>query len=128
MRNRGYLAAGAALALTLALTGCKVSSVDEAQNGQVAAKSSEWKGFVDGYIEKTFKAQPNFAATAGRHEFDGQLPDWSEAGLQAEKQRLKTAIADAQAFGDDRLSKEERFERDYLVAQARGSLFWLELG
>ena len=125
MRNRGWMTAGAAVAL--ALSACKISPAGEAQGNEQAARSPEWKSFVDAYIEQTFKAQPNFAATSGRHEFDGQLPDWSEAGIQAERQRLKNAISAAQAFGDDKLSKEERFERDYLVAQARGQLFWNEI-
>ena len=123
-RTRAWIVAGAAVAL--ALSACKVSPAGESQGNEQAARSPEWKSFVDQYIEATFKAQPNFAAGSGRHEYDGQLPDWSEAGIQAERQRLKNAITAAQAFGDDKLSKEERFERDYLVAQARGSLFWLE--
>ena len=38
----------------------------------------------------------------------------------------RTPFPPPQAFGDDKLSKEERFERDYLVAQAAGQLFWHE--
>ena len=124
MRYRVWFAAGAAVAL--ALSACKISPAGDAQSNEQAARSPEWKAFVDQYIEASFKAQPNFAATSGRHEYDGQLPDWSEAGLMAERQRLKDAITGALKFGDDRLGKEERFERDYLVAQARGQLFWLE--
>jgi len=124
MRYRVWFAAGAAVAL--ALSACKISPAGDAQSNEQAARSPEWKAFVDQYIEASFKAQPNFAATSGRHEYDGQLPDWSEAGIMAEKQRLKDAITGALKFGDDRLGKEERFERDYLVAQARGQLFWLE--
>ena len=124
MRTRAWIVVGTAVAL--ALSACRVSPAGEAEGSEQAARSPEWKSFVDQYIEATFKAQPNFAAGAGRHEYDGQLPDWSEAGIQAERKRLKDAITAAQAFGDDKLSKEERFERDYLVAQARGQLFWLE--
>jgi hypothetical protein len=124
MRYRVWFAAGAAVAL--ALSACKISPAGDAQSNEQAARSPEWKAFVDQYIEASFKAQPNFAATSGRHEYDGQLPDWSEAGIMAERQRLKDAITGALKFGDDRLGKEERFERDYLVAQARGQLFWLE--
>ena len=124
MRYRVWFAAGAAMAL--ALSACKISPAGDAQSNEQAARSPEWKAFVDQYIEASFKAQPNFAATSGRHEYDGQLPDWSEAGIMAERQRLKDAITGALKFGDDRLGKEERFERDYLVAQARGQLFWLE--
>ena len=37
------------------------------------------------YIEQDFRANPAFAVDQGRHEYDGQLPDWSETGLQNEK-------------------------------------------
>ena len=127
MRKANYLAAAAAVALVaVSLTGCKVSTAPE--NGQEAAApaSSEWKSFVAGYIDASFKASPPFAAVAGKHEYDGKLPDWSQAGLDAEKARLRGAIDAAGKFTDDRLNKTERFERDYLMAQARGQLFWAD--
>ena len=36
--------------------------------------------FLDGF----FELNPTFAVSQGKHEFDGQLPDFSEAGLQAQ--------------------------------------------
>ncbi|MET0365922.1 MAG: DUF885 domain-containing protein [Sphingobium sp.] len=68
---------------------------------------------------------PYFAVYQGRHAYDGQLPDWSETGLKAQADFLEKSIADARAFGNDALSPERRFERDYLIAVARGRLFWL---
>ena len=65
-------------------------------------------------------------SSQGKHEYDGQLPDWSETGLPTEIARLRSAIAAAQAFDPRRLTREQRFERDYLIARARGDLFWLE--
>src|SRR4029453_11348593 len=35
-------------------------------------------------------------------------------------------IADAGAFSNDKLTPEQRYERDYLVAVAKGQLFWLD--
>jgi Bacterial protein of unknown function (DUF885) len=89
-----------------------------------APNGAAWNAFRDRFIERSFELDPTFAAYQGRHEFDGQLPDWSEAGLAAQIAFLKSAIEEAQAF--KRLDEAQDFERDYLVSAARGNLFWLE--
>ena len=53
---------------------------------QVAAG---WPAFVESFIEARFKADPYFAVQAGRHEFDGQMPDWSRAAIDAEVSDLR---------------------------------------
>jgi uncharacterized protein (DUF885 family) len=90
------------------------------------AGAETWPAFVARYIDQDFRANPAFAVNQGRHEYDGRLPDWSETGLQSEIQRLRSAIGAANAFDPRRLTRTQRFERDYLLAQARGELFWLE--
>jgi uncharacterized protein (DUF885 family) len=90
------------------------------------AAGPSWADFMNAYIEETFRANPTFAVSSGRHEFDGQLPDWSPAGIAADAARLRNAIAAAGAFDPTRLSETERFERDYLMAEARGTLFFIE--
>jgi uncharacterized protein (DUF885 family) len=84
-----------------------------------------WPAFLAAYIDQSFRASPAFAVSQGRHEYDGQLPDWSETGLQTEISRLRSAIAAAEAYDPRRLTAEQRFERDYLIARARGDLFWI---
>jgi hypothetical protein len=44
---------------------------------------------VNHFIEAYFVAHPDFAVDAGRHEFDGKLPDWSPAALSKEAERLR---------------------------------------
>ena len=73
------------------------------------------------------RAHPGFAVHAGKHEFDGQLPDCSEAGLQKEIKRLHAERDKAAAFKDADLDDRQRFERDYLLSQIDGDLFWLEV-
>jgi hypothetical protein len=90
-----------------------------------ATVPEQWDAFVAGYIEDHFAAVPTFAVRAGRHEFDGKLPDWSEAGLQRESARLQAAHARAQAFAAAALTESQRFERDYLLAIIDKNLFWL---
>jgi uncharacterized protein (DUF885 family) len=111
-----------ALALALAATGCKVSTAPD--NGTAAAQQGDWPSFVNHFIEASFKANPGFAVSQGRHEYDGQIADLSPAGIQADVDRLKKAIADAQGFTDDKLTPQQRYQRAYLIAVAKGQLFW----
>jgi hypothetical protein len=91
-----------------------------------AAPAASWDAFTAEYIEATFDARPQLAVWAGRHEFDGLLPDWSPAGFRKEIARLHEARQRALGFQDAALTPEQRFERDYLVAVIDRSLFWLE--
>jgi len=53
--------------------------------------SLQWSNISNGFIEDYLRAQPFFAALAGRHEFDGQLPDLSAHGIKREISRLHDA-------------------------------------
>jgi hypothetical protein len=90
------------------------------------APTQAWSDFASGYIEEYFKAQPFSAVDAGRHEFDGQAPDWSREGIAKEVARLKAARDAANAYPASALSPQQRFERDYLVGELKGNIFWLE--
>jgi len=103
--------------------------------GAVAPKASpaedeppnaRWEPFVDRYIESFLAAHPAFAVVQGRHEYDGQLQDWSAEGIAREIARLKALRLEAQEFGDGELNEQQRFEREYLLAAIDRSLFWLD--
>ena len=85
-----------------------------------------WDVYTSQFIEATFKARPYFAVWAGRHEFDGKLPDWSAKAIKKEIDRLHEARKRAAAFKDATLSDKQRFERDYVIAVIDRDLFWLE--
>ena len=84
-------------------------------------KQADWPSFVDKFIEDYFLHYPSVAASAGRHEFDGQLPDWSAEGLQKTIAWLSKARDDAGAFAEGTLSPEQRFQRDYLIRRSTAS-------
>jgi uncharacterized protein (DUF885 family) len=117
---------GSAMALALAVGGCKVSTVPGNDTETSAARQGDWPGFVNNFIEASFKANPGFAVAQGRHEYDGQISDLSPAAIQGEVDRLKKSIADAQGFTDDKLTPQQRYQRDYLIAVAKGQLFWID--
>lgn len=90
------------------------------------ADAKTWDAYTNDFIEATFRAQPQHAVWAGRHEFDGRLPDWSASGIKKEIRRLHAARNRVAAFRDAQLSDKQRFERDYIIAVIDGDLFWLE--
>jgi len=90
------------------------------------ARNPEWTKFTEKFLADYFAAHPAFAVLAGKHEYDGKLPDWSREGIAAEITRMKEARTRASAFGDDKLNKGERMERDLLVARLERDLFWLD--
>ncbi len=91
-----------------------------------AAAAHEWDAFVQSYLDRYFAAHPDVAVIAGRHEYDGVLPDWSPRALRREARRLRAWRDDVAAYDTTGLDARRRFERDYLIAQADGDLFWLE--
>jgi uncharacterized protein (DUF885 family) len=114
------------MALVLAAGGCRFSSTPENGAAEAAVAQGDWPQFVNNFIEASFKANPGFGVVQGRHEFDGQIADLSPQAINAEVDRLKKAIADAEGFSDDKLTPEERYQRDYLVGVAKGQLFWID--
>lgn len=118
----------AALAVSLAALaitgGCK--KIDDGSAAVAASDGSEWGGFVEKFLEGYFKVNPTFAVYQGKHEFDGQLPDWSPEGIKAAIDYRKQAIADAKAIDAAKLTDAQKFERDYLVHAMEGELFFLE--
>jgi uncharacterized protein (DUF885 family) len=107
--------------LLLTLPAC---TSQEGPPATTSAPSHTWASTRDALVEEYLKAQPAFAIYQGRHEFDGQLPDWSAEGIAAEVKRLHAARD--RATGVTGLAGAEAFERDYLVSQFDDDLFWLE--
>ena len=90
------------------------------------AQVEKWEHFVTRQIEEHMEAHPQFAVVQGRHEYDGQLPDWSRAGIEREAARLHRVRQEAMAFGDDKLTAEQQYQREYLLARVDQDLFWIE--
>jgi hypothetical protein len=123
------LALGACIAAALA--GCKqdatAPSSAEAPAATAAANDdASLDKAVDAFIDGYFQHNPVFAASAGKHEFDGKLPDYSPAGLKATTDWLHAQREAFAAFADDKLDEQGRFRRDYALAGIDGNLFWLE--
>ncbi|MEP7243047.1 MAG: DUF885 domain-containing protein [Gammaproteobacteria bacterium] len=126
--NYRFVVGSSLVACLMAASGC---SRTEAPAGPVTppveAAGPKWQSFVDRFIEDSFVANPFTAVDAGRHEFDGQAPNWSSEGIDTEVARLKAARAEAAGLSAEVLTPEQRFERDYLVGGVIDKqLFWLD--
>jgi len=118
---------GAALPaiLLLILTACNQAPPPAAPKGPSAA-SQQWSKTANSFIDDYMTNQPAFAAVAGRHEYDGKLPDLSSHGIKREIARLHDQQQQLSAVDASKLQPRERFDRAYLLAVVDKDLFWLE--
>jgi uncharacterized protein (DUF885 family) len=112
MIRKGFLSA-------VAVAGALLSAAAPAAPGDAS-----WDAHVAKFIEDSFAANPTFAVYAGRHEFDGRLPDFSAAALGKEAARLEAARARTLSVDPGTLDADRRAERDYLLSVIEKSLFW----
>jgi uncharacterized protein (DUF885 family) len=89
-----------------------------------ADANAAWDASVADYVEDYFAANPVAAVYAGRHEFDGKLPDLSDAALRRDLARVEAARARILAVDPATLSAERQRERAYLLAALDVELFW----
>jgi hypothetical protein len=115
-----------AFVLLFAVSGCQQATPPANQQTMNASESKEWDSYVNEFLEAYFVAHPDFAVRAGRHEFDGKLPDFSATGIANEIKRLHAARDRVAGFQDSILNERQRFERDYVASVIDGDLFWME--
>lgn len=104
----------------------KPASNQPANSSTAVASNAKWDSYVEQFLKDYFDANPTSAVYSGRHDYDGKLPDWSEAGLKKGIDRLKAEREKAAAFKDADLDEKQRFERNYVLAQIDKDLFWQE--
>ena len=103
---------------------CLLSVMVAIQMNAAAAELVAWPTFVQNYLDGYFAHRPDLAVMAGRHDFDGRLPDWSRAGMALMVHFLKEQRTAAESF--NALNRAQEFERQYLIAQIDSDLFIIE--
>jgi hypothetical protein len=110
----------------LLLVACdRAPSTPERVADRSAVAADEFDSLVSGFIEARFKRDPYFAVQAGRHEFDGQMPEWTRAAIEADVAELREFRGAISRFSSEALDEDSRFERDYLLWVIDRELFWL---
>lgn len=123
------LASTVSLAL---LFGCELHArpahrITASASASAASKRAEdWQHAVDAFLQGYFERNPTDAAGAGKHEFDGKLPDWSKDGLKSYGDWLHAQRDGVAGIADAALSDQRKFQREYVLAVIDKDLFWLE--
>jgi hypothetical protein len=84
-----------------------------------------WPEFTRQFIEARFQADPAFAVQSGRHDYDGHMPDWSRATIEADVAALRAQREQVEKFDAATMTPAQRFERQYLEWIIDRELFWL---
>jgi hypothetical protein len=103
-----------------------LAACSQQPNEQPVSQLSAWDAFVEDYINNYFEQNPHTAVNAGKHEFDGQLPDYSTEGIADQILMLKSFLQQALDFDTAGMESEKLFEREYLISEIEDNLFWLE--
>ncbi len=109
---------------SLILPACQVNR-RERKRASESERAKNWETFRNEFLESYFVARPDFAVRAGRHEFDGKLPDWSSEGIAREIARLRQQQDQLARFKKSDLDEQEQFEHDYVASVVNSDLFWL---
>ena len=110
----------------LVLPGCHVNRDRSERRDRSDRERESWSEHVNTFLDDYFKANPDFAVRAGRHEFDGKLPDWSPEGLRKTIEFLREEQDRLRDYQHRGLDEAEQFEREYLESVVNADLFWLE--
>lgn len=110
----------------LVLPACHVNRDSDRDRRSSARKTESWETHVNTFLDGYFNRHPDLAVRAGRHEFDGKLPDWSPEGLKKTIESLREEQDTLKKYRDRDLEDTQQFERDYLESVVGGELFWLE--
>ena len=121
-----YLRVLPSLVLVFFLSACNKAEEPVTASQAPSSQTETWPVFIDRQIEEHIAAHPQWAVTQGRHEFDGQLPDWSRTGIEKEIARLHRARDEAMAFPGEQLDAQQLYQREYFISRIDQDLFWAE--
>ena len=118
-----FAAVFAFLLLSLA---CQQTAPPNNQTNMTTSDAKAWDSYLNEFLEAYFVARPDFAVRAGRHEFDGKLPDWSADGLAKEIEAFARREGSRGEFSGLRARRATALRTRLCAAQIDNDLFWLE--
>ena len=120
-------AATAVRAATMVAAAALLAGCGVPEEAPTASPPASWDRFADEFIEAYFDVLPTSGVWAGRHEYDGRLPEVSATGIARRVSVLRDFAARAEReFPADSLAPEEDLQKRQLIAALDGMLFWVE--
>ncbi len=94
---------------------------------QASASSTAWNAVVDDYFDNVyFNFAPSSGTTAGFHQYDAQLEDYSHAAVLREIAALHAMDKKVEAFDASTLNPTEVADRELVLSTIRSALLQLE--
>jgi len=87
---------------------------------------SNWNSFVNNFVESYFKQNPEWAAYNGRHEFEGQISDYSDKGIKEKVKWFKKQKELTEDFRNTTLTSEQLLEKENLLRIIDENIFFIE--
>ncbi len=95
--------------------------------GSAADTQAAWNALADEYFDTIyFKFSPTAGTSAGLHQYDSLLEDYSRAGVEEQIRALHVFETRVEAFDPQGLGEIETADREILLSYIRGSLLELE--
>jgi uncharacterized protein (DUF885 family) len=85
-----------------------------------------WNALVDRFFDDYFAFNPTAGTSAGFHEFDARLEDYSGAAMQRQIAAMHAWEARVEAFDSKGLDETNAADRELLLANIRSTLLSLE--
>jgi len=111
----------ASLIFTLAIS--HILSASAPMVSSAASGDGEFTKLADEFIAGYFAWRPLAGTSAGLHEYDGRITDFSRASIASELARLQKFERQFSALTPAAFSAETRFDWQVLLAGIRGGLF-----
>lgn len=88
----------------------------------------DWDALAEKFFaEAYFSFAPSAGTSAGFHQYDAKLEDYSKAALEREKSVLHRMLAEVEGFPVSRLSESQAADRELILGAIRSSLLDLEV-
>jgi uncharacterized protein (DUF885 family) len=88
--------------------------------------NSHWSELVGSFFDDFYRLNPTQATSAGFHQHDSELEDYSRQGIDSQKALAKKYLRQLDAFNVKSLSAEERQDYELLVNDLKSTLLELE--
>jgi hypothetical protein len=102
-------------------------SVTAGNAARPSSAASNWDALADEYFDQVqFKFQPTVATSAGFHQYDRQLEDYSRRGVDGEIAAKHAFEKRVESFDPKSLDPSRAADRELLLSSIRGDLLNLE--
>lgn len=116
-----------ALAPTTATHSQAAMNAKRESAGSAADTQAAWNALADEYFDTIyFKFSPTAGTSAGLHQYDSLLEDYSRAGVEEQIRALHKFETRVEAFDPKGLGEIETADREILLSYIRGSLLEIE--